>query len=264
MRLAHDSLVPTGYPHLISLGRGRNVRWLIDVGNSPRPAQCRIAHAFHAPGAVANDGTLTEIGRRTIIDGVAGKTGTNTFCIAWSKEACTYVLPDGSIIEGHRPPVGEPIYPEEYADIGVHLVDIRWIVLPEDCEWSHLSIRKLDRDHVEISSAEPMILGHFDELPLDGRGSSLHRYLDENGRLVQPAFFRGVRTSGVLNGTTLLGPVQPNGCEVRIVEPWPHKVFDAANRIAGRALSPELLRTLWNVVDPADRFLLQNGVRQAA
>jgi hypothetical protein len=264
MGLADDLPVTSGYPHLISLGPDRNIRWLIDVGNVPRVADGKIAHAFHARGAIAPDGTLTPIGRQTIVDGVARKAGANTFCIVWSEVSCTYVLPDGSTTAGRKPPRGEPIYPEEYDDIAIDLVDIRWIALPEDCDWPYLSIRRLDRDHVELASAEPMMIGHFDELPLEGRGSELRSHLDEDGRLIPPAFFRGVRTNGVRNGTTLLGPIQPNGCDVRIVEPWPHKVFAAAAEIAGRALSPELLRALWDVVDPIDRNLLQCGVREAA
>lgn len=264
MGLANDLPATSGYPHLVSLDSGRNVRWLIDIGNSPRAAGGRIAHAFHARGAVAPDGTLTPIGRQTVIDGVAKKARMNTFCIVWSAMSCTYVMADGTIMEGRKPPRGEPIYPEEYADTPIELVDIRWIALPDDCDWPYLSIRRLDRDHVEISSAEPMMIGHFDELPIEGQGSELRRHLDEDGRLIPPAFFRGVRTSGVLNGTTLLGPVQPNGCKVRIVEPWPQKVFEAARDVAGRGLSRDLLRALWNVVDPVDRYLLQSGVREAA
>jgi len=254
------------YPHIVTLGTGRNIRWLVDVGNEPAAPEDQRVHSFYGPDAVDATGCVTATGRKIILNAVkATASGSaSTTCIVWTPDECTYVLQDGNVIDGRTPPQGDPIYPEDYAANNVDIVSVRWVALPKGSEWPFLCVRLLDRNHVEITSGEPLMLGHFDELPVEGPGSELRRHLDEDGKLAAPAVFRGVNTAGIANGYTLLGPIQPNGCEVRVVEPWPSTVFAAAEAIAGKTLTKSLLQTIWRAVDPKNPDMNLVGALKAA
>ncbi len=267
MKLVGDnSLQNREYPYIVTLGTGRNTRWLVEVGNEPAAPEYRRAHSFYGPGAVDATDSLTATGRKIILNGVKTTAGgsASTTCVVWAPDECTYVLQDGTVIDGRTPPKGDPIYPEDYAANNADVISVRWVALPKGSEWPFLCIRLLDRNHVEITSGEPLMLGHFDELPIEGPGSELRRHLDENGQLVAPPVFRGVNTTGIANGYTLLGPVQPNGCEVRVVEPWPSTVFAAAEAIAGKKLSKSLLQAIWRAVEPEDPDMNMVGALKAA
>lgn len=255
-----------GYPHLVTLGVGRNIRWAIDVANSLVAAEDRRAHAFHAPGAISADGRLTDTGRRVIIEALARRapTSKSTMCMVWAPDDCTYFMPDGTTVDGRTPPEGEPIYAEEYEAVAAAIRDVRYIVLPDDCDVPYVCIRRIDADHVEVASGARMILGHFDELPFEGPGSELRRHLDASGSLVLPDTFRGTRPTGVGGDATMLGPVQPDGGTVTIVPPWPQKVFEACETIAGRRLPAEMLQAAWRAVDPPEKGMMLVGALEAA
>lgn len=242
------------YPHLVTLGAGRNVRWLMEVGEGGPADSTSIAHAFHGAGAINDAGEVTPVGRRLILDGLRRSAGgsRSTACVVWGDRACTFIMPDGSTVDGVRPPEGDPVYPEDYDKVRADVVDVRYVRLPEDAASPFLCVRLLDADHVEVSSGSPMVLGHFDELPETGPGSELRRYLDDDGRLVPPPIFRGVRTTGVEGYHALLGPVQPDGRDTRIVEPWPQRVFAATEEIAGIRLPSFVRDAIWRAVEPAD------------
>lgn len=245
------SASPRAFPHLVSLGGARNIRWLIEVGEKPAPGQSRTAHAFHGKGAINDAGEVTPIGRGIILDALRRNAlaERSPKCVVWGEAECTFVLADGSAVDGTRPPSGEPIYPEDYERVGVELVDVRYVRMPEDSDIEFLCIRQLGTDSVEISSGSQIMLGHFDELPIEGPGSELRRHLDAEGRLVPPATFRGVKTTGVVNGHTLLGPVQPDGEQTRVVAPWPQEVIAAAEEIVGLTLTKAIRDLLWRAVE---------------
>lgn len=255
-----------GYPHLITLGVGRNTRWAIDVANALIAANERKAHAFHAPGAVDRSGLLTATGRRIITEALKRKApdSKSTMCVVWAPDACTYFMADGTTVEGRTPPEGEPIYPEEYEATAAAIRDVRYIVLPDGCDVEYICIRRIDADHVEVASGARVMLGHFDELPADGPGSELRRYLDAEGSLVLPDTFRGVRPTGITGYATMLGPVQPDGEFISIVAPWPQKVFEACERIAGRKLTQDMLQAAWRAVDPPEKGMMLVGALEAA
>lgn len=257
---------PRLYPHLVTLGAGRNVRWLMEVGEGTSAGSTPIAHVFHGAGAINDAGEVTPVGRRLILDGLrrSAEGSRSTACVVWGDRACTFVMPDGSTVDGTRPPEGDPVYPEDYDRVRADVVDVRYVRLPEDVASPFLCVRQLDAGHVEVSSGSPMVLGHFDELPTTGPGSELRRHLDDDGRLVPPPVFRGVRTAGVENGHTLLGPVQPDGRETRIVEPWPQRVFAAAEEIAGARLPVAARDAVWRALEPAAAGLVLVGAVEVA
>jgi hypothetical protein len=266
MKAKVDSGAANGYPHLITLGAGRNTRWAVEVANALIAADDRKAHAFYAPGAVDQQGLLTGTGRRVITEALKRKApgSKSTMCMVWAADDCTYFMPDGTTVDGRRPPEGEPIYPEEYEAVAAAIRDVRYIVLPDNCDAEYVCIRRIDADHVEVSSGARVMLGHFDELPEEGPGSELRRYLDAEGYLVLPETFRGVRPTGIAGSATMLGPVQPDGGTVRIVAPWPQKVFQACEGIAGQRLPQDMLQAAWRAVDPPEKGMMLVGALEAA
>lgn len=255
-----------GYPHRISFNVGRNLRWPIEISDAPLSPGDERPYAIHVAGAYDRAGRLTAEARSAIVAHFcAGAPDTQArSCIVWNERSCTYILPDGTSVEGQRPPEGEPVEPADYEAVNGFVLNVRYVELPKGAPWSHLCIRRLGGDYVEISSGEPMSLGHFDELPEEGPGSELRRHLDANGRLVRPKTFRGVLTTGIRNGFELVGPVQPTGCSTRIVAAWPDAVHRACEEVAEMKLPAKLLMAAWRAVDPDDRGLTYVGSVEAA
>lgn len=209
---------------------------------------------------------MTPVGRNLILGALLrrGRVSRSANCIVWSEDECTFVMADGSTIDSKRPPHGEPVYPEDYEHVHAEVLDVRYVRMPDDSETRFLCVRTLGRGRVEISSGSPMILGHFDELPFKGPGSELRRHLNEKGELIAPTVFRGITTTGVENGYTLVGPVQPDGEAIRVVEPWPQTVLAAAEEIAGIALPPSTRDAVWRAVDPMKDGMILVGCIEIA
>lgn len=257
---------PREYPHLITLGLGTNIRWMISITNELVEAEMPDPHHFNAPGSIDASGQLTDTGKRVIVQALSRRatTSKSTMCMVWGPESCTYFMADGATVDGRTPPEGEPIYPEEYERVAASVRDTRYIVLPEECDVEFICIRRIDADHVEVASGSRMTLGHFDELPLEGPGSELRRHLGEDGTVMPLASFRGTVPTAVSEDNALLGPVQPNGEDTRIVAPWPQLVFAACQEIAGRKLPDVLLQAAWRAVDPIEKGMMLVGVAEAA
>lgn len=266
MKSQAAAVAPRAFPHIVSIGAYRNKRWLVEVGAAAPAVRSQIVHAFHGEGAINDAGEVTPVGRELILDRLTRESSKEkgTQCVVWSENACTYVMQDGSTVESARPPQGEPIYPEDYERVPATVIDVRYVRMPDTCDVEYICVRQLDADHVEISSGSPMMLGHFDELPVEGPGSELRRHLDENGVLIPPETFRGVKTTGTLRGHTLLGPVQPDADDIRIVAPWPQQVVEAAEGIVGHELPQGIREALWRAVEPTRSGMILVGAVEVA
>lgn len=255
-----------GYPHLISLGLARNTRWPIEISNTPIPQALRQVYSYHSRDAVDAHGDVTTAGRRLILDHLCkvSLTSKSVQCVVWSATSCTFIMKDGTTVEGYRPPEGSPVEPAEYEAVNDKILNLRYLKLPEGCPWPYVCIRSLDADHIEVSAGGPIVLGEFDELPTEGPGSELRRYLDADGKVIQPKTFRGVQTTGVGNGYELLGPVQPYGWSVHVVAPWPQEIFAACEAVAARKLPANLLQAAWRAVEPVERGMVLVGALEAA
>lgn len=254
------------YPYLISLGLSRNIRWPIQLWETPIPPALQLSFSYSGKGIVDASGAVTAKGRKVILDSLceASITSKDVQCVVWSPTSCTYIMKDGTTIEGYRPPEGSPVEPSEYEAVNDKIVNVRYVPLPDGCPWPYVCIRTLNADHIEVSAGEEIVLGYFDELPLEGPGSELRRYLDAGGRLLQPKKFRGVQTTGVRNDYELLGPVQPNGWSVHVVAPWPQEIFAACEAVAERHLPAKLLQAAWRAVEPVERGMMLVGAIEAA
>lgn len=253
------------YPHVVEFRRGRNARHAVYLSNVDDPLAKWALYAFTDPRLLDEDGALLPVGRDLVLRGMQRETSgdPSRFCIVWGPHDCTYLMADGSTIEGRRPPSGEPMEVESYLDTPVHLVDCRYVELPEGSACSHVCVVALTRDRVEIASGSPIVLGRWDEPVPPGRFDPIAEHLDEDGHFVPPRTFRGLPVTGI-DGDRILGPVQPDGQASHVVEPWPDRVAEACRLIAGRALPDPVLAAIWRAVDPVQWDVNQVGIRLAA
>lgn len=253
------------YPHAIEFRAGVNARHAIFLSNEEHPLSKWALYGFTDHRLLDHAGDLTDAGRAIVLRGMIRETrGTpKTFCIVWGRHDCTFIMPDGTICEGRKPPRGMPMEPESYLGTPADLVDCRYVELPAGSAASHICIVRLTRDRVEIASGAPCILACHTEQSPPGRSDPFEDMLGFDGILRIPATFRGQTVADVTEDY-ILGPVQPDGMESHVIAPWPDQVFDACRRVAGRDLPKEILDAAWRAVDPVRWDVLQTGIRLAA
>lgn len=266
MKLVHQNVPERrAFPHVIEHRAGRNWRHTVHVANEFDDRARYANYPFVDPGMIDGAGRLTAEGRRVITEGVSKKARRTAipYCIVWSERDCTFFMRDGSTIDGHEPPEGEPSEPEDYLAQPARLVDCSWIELPERCTADYICIRQLTRDRIEISSGQPMLLGLWDQAPLPGQPNPLRHLFDDEYRLIEPDWFRGLPVTDI-EGGRIYGPVQPDGVRSFVVEPWPDQVFEACFKIAGRELPADLRDAVWRAIDPLENDMIRVGALQAA
>lgn len=256
------------YPHVISKGMRRNRRSPIAVSNdSIADVDRSQAFEIHRPGMLDERGDLTEHGRKVIIALVSkrAKMSKARYCVVWSADDCTWFDGDGRHRDGIRPPEGEMGDP--WLNVR-HNAPVEWcwtMELPNGGEWSHLCVRRIDADLVEVAAGQPMTLANFDEPDLPHLVDPMRHLVDDDGRLKAPPLYRGQRTTGVRDQWILTGPVQPVDDYNEIIRnPWPDDVREACERIAGMQLPRRLTDAAWRAIDPEHRGITYVGVQKAA
>lgn len=253
------------YPHVIEFRKGRNARHAMFLSNEDSTLSKWALYAFTDRCLLDAGGELLPAGREIILKGMQRETrrDPSRFCIVWGPHDCTYLMVDGSMVEGRKPPFGEPMEAESYLDTPVDLVDCSYVELPDGSACSHICVVGLTRDRVEIASGAPIVLGLWDEPVPPGRIDPIAEHLDEEGGFVPPRTFRGQPVTGI-DDDRILGPVQPDGRAFHVVEPWPSQVAEACRLIAGRPLPDHVLAAIWRAVDPIQWDVNPVGIRMAA
>ena len=254
------------YPHVIEFRQGPNWRYGVIASNEPHPSAPSTRFAFSAPDTLAAGGGLTSTGREVVLRGVLASAASTAdrLCVVWGEHDCTFVMPDGSTVDGRTPPTGEPIEPENYLNAPADTVTCRYVEMPTACATTHICIVTLTRRRVELATGGPMVLGWWNDGVPPGRHDPIEAMLGDDGIVRMPDTFRGQRVSGGDDGGRILGPIQPDGRASFVVEPWPGQVFEACRRLAGRDLPADVLAAVWRGVDPIRWKVIQGSVSLAA
>ncbi len=237
------------YPHIVHRGSDHDRRFDLQVSNRPlSETDRRAAYAVACEGAVATDGTVTQTGRAAVVRALQERIHpTSEVCVVWGPRSCTFVTRDGTI-DGDDPPIGVPRDVAAMTGASAPIVNGAWLPLPSGCRASHLFLRRLCADRVEISTAAPMRLAIWDDPVRDDEIDPFADCYDENGDFRRPRVLMGVETTGV-EGSEVLGPVQPDGEGRRVVSPWPSSVRKACLELAGRPLPADLVARAWRSVE---------------
>ena len=237
------------YPHLIVKGARRHQRWTISFGVSDSDP-----HTF-PPELVDGQRRLAPGGREAILRHYVRRAaaGTRHHCVVWGPADCAWIDGAGGTRKGREPPEGEPVSPRDMNTSPALVEDVRTITLPARCIRSHLSVKILAPGYVEVAPAEPMRLAYLDEPLEDGEEDHRTGLLDGDGKLVPPETWRGQPVTGVENGWTLLGPIQPCGPGIVLREPWPDELAAACDAIAGKRLPASLHAAAWQAYRPERR-----------
>lgn len=250
------------YPHIVETGLDRNTHMRVDLFVDLQGDDVeRMLRAF----GMLQDTPPNEAQRLLLINYVCRHTtrSNTSHCIVWSPTSCTYVSANGPAVDGDRPPVADHCDARDYDRVPFRTVDCTIIALPEGRYNEYLSVRLLDAEHVEVSSASPAMIGYLDETPTFGTDPILP-FLDADGDFVPPTHFRGVKVTGVREGPILLGPIQPDGTIRHVVRRWPADVWDACRKVAEGTLPKETLLAAWHAIAPSSDTLNLVGVRMAA
>ena len=250
------------YPHLITRGARSNQRWRLDFAT---PTVGIAAHAF--PHDLLDEhGRPTPEGRRAVLERFSriARGSAARHCVVWSADECTWIDGRGRARDGRNPPEGIPVAPREMNSTPARPEHAWTIRLPAGCTHSHLSVRMIARGYVEIAPAGPMLLGHFDEPLEEGEDDPAAGMTDGLGIVAAPKTWRGQPVTGIVDGWTLTGPVQPCSDGVVMRNPWPDALAAACDRIAGRPLSDRIHDAAWRVYDPENKGMIFVGVLEAA
>lgn len=255
------------YPHVITRGVRQNRRWAMSVTNEPTPSHVAIHdYIFHGLGFVDGTGTVSARGRATVMAHFEKKASQSkaNYCVVWSPTDCTWFDHDGGHRDGKRPPEGEMDDPWLGRRHGA-MIEWCWTIeLPAGGEWSHLCVRRIDRDLVEVAPGEPMVLANFDEPVHEGVSDPADGMLAEDGSLAAPKFYRGQPVTGIREEWSLLGPVQAADDGVILRNPWPDDVRSACEQVAGMSLPRHLTDAAWRAIDPENPDIIYVGVQKAA
>lgn len=187
-------------------------------------------------------------------------------CVVWSPSDCTYVTADGPEVSGDRPPKYDVDDPRDWDEHPFELVDCWTIKLAAEVEGSsHLSLRLVGTEYVEVSTASPCRVASLEEEGPFGSADPYERFCDAEGELRVPARFRGVEiTSYNETFPMLYGPVQPDGSVMRVVPRWPGDVFRACREIVGDVITEKQLIAAWAAVAPTRDDTNHVGILRAA
>lgn len=239
------------YPHIIRQGPACNTRHDLHITNEPLPEDrihWHAAYAFWRAGAVDEDGRVTAIGRQAIVDGLrSAMRADDEICVVWAPRDCTYLTRRGTI-DSADPPHGQPqdtaaitrLYNLDYEGAALRL--------PKGCRASHLFIRRLAHDRVEIATAAPAKLYDREEPVRPGEIDPVAGCYDRNGGFRAPFRMMGVEVAGEDDGW-ILGPVQPDGVDRRVVTAWPSAVAAACIELAERPLDAALVQAVWRAAE---------------
>ncbi|PCG15760.1 hypothetical protein [Sphingomonas adhaesiva] len=249
------------YPHVITQGLRQNHRWMLAVSNKKTDAP-GVVEDFVFVGA----GYVDDAGRRAIVKRINGRARTSRarYCVVWSPDGCTWIEGDGMLREGKTPPLGNSADPWANAS---QPATVEWcwtIELPKGAEWSHICVRRIDANLVEIAPGEPMVLADFNEPDVPGLPDPAAGLLGPDGKLVAPRTYRGQPVTGIRDEWTLLGPVQPQEDGTFLRNPWPDDVADACDAIAGMSLPRRIHNAAWQAIYPNQTDVIYVGVLKAA
>ena len=251
------------YPHVVYKGARVNSRWTILVSNDLiPPLGAADVNVFTGPGLLDRRDKLTDLGRTTILARITerAKTSAARYCIVWGPESCTWIDGDGSTVDGRRPPKGEVSDPYMYDAVPLSIEWVFTLALPEGCPSTHLCIRRVDENLVEIALGEAMLLGDFSDPALPGFPDPAEKLLDEDGALVLPRTYRGQQVTGMTGEWIIDGPVQPIEHGIFLRNPWPEDVAKTCQELAGLPLPRELTAAAWRAIDPEDPSMIPVGV----
>lgn len=187
-------------------------------------------------------------------------------CIVWSPSDCTYVTADGPEVSGDRPPKYDVEDPRDWDEHPFDLVDCWTIELAAEVEGSsHLSLRLIGTEYVEVSTASPCHVASLEDEGPFGSADPYERFCDADGELRVPKRFRGVEITGYNETFPMLyGPLQPDGSVVRVVPRWPGDVFRACREIVGDVITEKQLIAAWVAVAPTSDDTNHIGILRAA
>lgn len=254
------------FPHLVVQGEARNRRLDLHVTNEPLPDSretWHAAYAFSRAGAIDTEGRVTAIGRAAIVDGLRTEMHPNNeMCVVWGPRSCTYLTRHGTI-DSDDPPQGQP---EDVNAINrLQAMDYEGVALrlPAGCAATHLFVRRLAHDRVEIATAAAMPLHDRTEPIRSGEVDPVEGCTDRRGHFTLPLRLMGVDVVGEEDGM-LLGPVQPDGAAFAVVPAWPSRVAEVCLELAGRPLPVELVQAAWRAAEQLGHPPIRCGVRHAA
>lgn len=251
------------YPHIIMQGDACNRRHDLHITNEPLPdnrIHWHAAYAFSRPGSVDADNRVTPVGRAVILETLRGAMHPrDEMCVVWGPRECTYVTSRGTI-DSDDPPIGQP--QDTAAITRLPALDYEGAVirLPAGCDASHLFIRRLAHDRVEVATAAPMTLYDATEPVRPGERDPVAGCRSAGGGFIAPRRLMGVATSGADEGL-VLGPVQPDGAGIRIVTAWPTLVTEACIELAGRPLDASTTASAWRAAERLPRPIVRCGTR---
>lgn len=239
------------YPHIISQGVRLNYRHPVVVSNSEVIAPFTTErYVFCGVGFLDASDTLTEHARSAITRSLSGaaRISKGRYCVVWAPEECTWFDADGSHHDKNLPPTGDLTNPW----VGTHepaQVEQCWsIELPAGGEWSHLCVRRIEHNLVEIAPGEPMVLADFNEFEIPSLPDPAAELLHSDGSLNAPPTYRGQPVTGVRDDWTLLGPVQPGDDGIFLRNPWPDDIRQACETVAGMSLPKGLTDAAWDAI----------------
>lgn len=241
------------YPHIItSTGSRRHYRWPIIMANAPLPDPNDGTWVITGSGMAGRDGVPSAVGRRALFRAVAERARTSKahYCIVWDEHACTYLLADGSTVEGLSPPVGGGVPEEPAFDRGPILCEPVWSVALRGRGPGYLCINREGR-FVEVSAGTRLILADFRDYEPGGDQYPAAALRTPDGKWRRGGSWRGQPIHDIIDNGLVLGPVQPldHGKSIILKSPWPHQLEAACNEIAGRRLPKAVLNAAWAEVD---------------
>jgi hypothetical protein len=251
---AAERIAIRAYPHVIlSVGHRRNWRRGVLAANTPVPDPEDGSWVIAGRGTVGRDGTLSSVGRRALIRAVGERARTSNahYCIVWDEHACTYLLRDGSAVDGLTPPTGDENVAEDPA----------FETSPIECEpvWSrpiggrgpaYLCIRREGR-FVEVSPGARIILADFRRFPAGCENDPAAALRRASGAWNRGGSWRGQPIYDIVANGLVLGPVQPldNARPIILKSPWPHQLQAACDEVARRRLPRAIINAAWAEVE---------------
>ena len=236
------------YPHVVLLGRSRNRHMDVHVTNEELPRDLwHAAYAFWCPGALDTAGSVTPTGRAHIVAELRERCHpTSERCVVWGPRDCTFVSKHAAV-DCDEPPFADPTGGDGSARMAPMMLSGDYMELPEGCDASHVFLRRLSFDVVQVSSARPQALATWNEPVYEGEEDPLASCRRPDGGIDPPRFFKGCEVTGA-DLLDLLGPVQPDGRASKVVRPWPILIRKACVGIAGRPLDARLTLAAWRAV----------------
>lgn len=267
MKTPYEAAITRMYPHLVTRGPRHPTFGSIAVSNVPLGRKPCGRHAYVGVGMLDADGNLTPRGRSVIAAAIAAEASSEKadICVVWGERDCTWYDRDGTGRDGMDPPQATDTFNTYMYDrLPVTTEDCWTFALPVEASVSHLCVLKVDRTRIEIAPGEPIMLAWFDEPVVEGERDPAHDLIGPDGDITPPARYRGQPVTGMEDGTTLLGPIQPSEEGTIIRTPWPQQIRDACRSIAGLDVDESIIERIFDIAHAGAEDMNHVGILKAA